>query len=153
VALVVECVPSKNEALSSNSSTAQKKKKEKQIKSTYFCKVGYYEFQKHITIFHFFGEGCRTGVWTQDFMLANQESYCWSHTSNLFCSGYFRDGIFFLICLFICAIHCLSHSSPLPPIPSHPRDGILQSICLDWPQTSILPISASQIARTIGISH
>jgi hypothetical protein len=29
----------------------------------------------------------------------------------------------------------------------------LRTICLGWPQTLILPISASQVARIIGMSH
>jgi hypothetical protein len=32
-------------------------------------------------------------------------------------------------------------------------DGILQTICPGWPQTMILPISASQIARITDMSH
>jgi hypothetical protein len=31
-------------------------------------------------------------------------------------------------------------------------DGVLQTICPDWPQTTILPISTSQRARIIGVS-
>jgi hypothetical protein len=33
------------------------------------------------------------GVGTQGFTLANQVLYCLSHTSSLFCSGYFGDGV------------------------------------------------------------
>jgi hypothetical protein len=29
----------------------------------------------------------------------------------------------------------------------------LETICPDWPQTSVLPISASQVPRIIGMSH
>jgi hypothetical protein len=31
--------------------------------------------------------------------------------------------------------------------------GVLQTICLDWPWTVILLISASQVARITGVSH
>jgi hypothetical protein len=31
--------------------------------------------------------------------------------------------------------------------------GVSRSICLSWPQTSILPISAPQVAKIIGVSH
>jgi hypothetical protein len=31
--------------------------------------------------------------------------------------------------------------------------GVLRTICLGWSWTSILPISASQVARIIGMSH
>jgi hypothetical protein len=48
--------------------------------------------------------------------------YCLSHTSNSFCSGYFGDGVSWMI-------------------------------CFSWPQTSTLPISASQVARIIAVSH
>jgi hypothetical protein len=40
----------------------------------------------------------KTGVWTQDFALANQALYCLSHTSSPFCSGYFGDGVSWTIC-------------------------------------------------------
>jgi hypothetical protein len=32
-------------------------------------------------------------------------------------------------------------------------DGVSWTICLGWPQTSILPISASQVARITSVSH
>jgi hypothetical protein len=32
-------------------------------------------------------------------------------------------------------------------------DGALRTICLGWPQTVILPISVSQVARITGVSH
>jgi hypothetical protein len=32
-------------------------------------------------------------------------------------------------------------------------DGVLGTICLGWPPTSLLPISASQVARITGMSH
>jgi hypothetical protein len=33
------------------------------------------------------------------------------------------------------------------------KDRVSQNICLDWPRTMILLISASQVARITGISH
>jgi hypothetical protein len=33
------------------------------------------------------------------------------------------------------------------------KDGVLQTICPGWPRTTILWISASQVARTTGMSH
>jgi hypothetical protein len=33
------------------------------------------------------------------------------------------------------------------------RDRTLRTICLAWLQTTILPISASQVARVTGVSH
>jgi hypothetical protein len=32
-------------------------------------------------------------------------------------------------------------------------DGVSETICPDWPQTAVLSISASQVARTTGMSH
>jgi hypothetical protein len=32
-------------------------------------------------------------------------------------------------------------------------DGVMRTICPNWPQTSILPISASQEAKITGMSH
>jgi hypothetical protein len=31
--------------------------------------------------------------------------------------------------------------------------GVSRNICLAWPPTSILPISAFQVARITGVSH
>jgi hypothetical protein len=46
----------------------------------------------------------------------------------------------------------LSHSS-IPFCPSYCGDGVSWSVCLDWPQTWILLISFSQLARIIGVSQ
>jgi hypothetical protein len=32
-------------------------------------------------------------------------------------------------------------------------DGVSQTICLDWPRTMTLPISASQVAWITDVSH
>jgi hypothetical protein len=52
--------------------------------------------------------------------------------------------------------YCLSHTSS-PFYPGYFGDRILRTVCLGWPQNSILLISASQvariIARIIGVSH
>jgi hypothetical protein len=62
------------------------------------------------------------GVWIQGLTLTKQALDHFSHTSSAFCSGYFEDG------------------------------GVSQSIFLDWPWTTILPISVSQVARITGAS-
>jgi hypothetical protein len=46
----------------------------------------------------------------------------------------------------------LTHNSS-PFCSGYFGDGVLQISCPGWPQTSILPISSSQIARIIGVSH
>jgi hypothetical protein len=46
----------------------------------------------------------------------------------------------------------LSHDSS-PFYFGHLGDGVSQTICLDWPRTMILPISASQVASIIAMSH
>jgi hypothetical protein len=47
---------------------------------------------------------------------------------------------------------CLSHiSSPFHS--DYSGDRVLWTICLGWPWTTILPISASWVARITGISH
>jgi hypothetical protein len=33
------------------------------------------------------------------------------------------------------------------------RRGVSWTVCLDWPRTSVLPISASQLPRIIGMTH
>jgi hypothetical protein len=32
-------------------------------------------------------------------------------------------------------------------------DGVLQTICLNWPETAILLVSASKVARITGMIH
>jgi hypothetical protein len=69
------------------------------------------------SFFFFFLWDWDLNFWTQGFSLAKQALCCMSHTSSPFCFGYFADG----------------------------AGGL--SICLGWPWTVILPISASQVAR------
>jgi hypothetical protein len=33
------------------------------------------------------------------------------------------------------------------------EDGVSRTVCMGWPQAMILPISASQVARIINVSH
>jgi hypothetical protein len=49
-------------------------------------------------------------------------------------------------------LYCLSHTS-CPLCSGNFGDGAFWTICLGWPQTMILLISASQIARITGVSH
>jgi hypothetical protein len=49
------------------------------------------------SVFFFFLVG--PGIWTQGFILAKQVLYSSSHTSSLFCSGYFEDEVSQTICL------------------------------------------------------
>jgi hypothetical protein len=85
-----------------------------------------------------------------------------------FLSGYiralsFKRSFSFLFCLFFCVLvwtqgfalatkilYHLSHTSS-PLCSGYFGDGVLGTICLGWPQTTILPISASQISRNTGI--
>jgi hypothetical protein len=50
------------------------------------------------------------------------------------------------------ALYCLSHDAN-PFCSGYFGVGISQTICPDWPKTTILPISVSQVARIAGISH
>jgi hypothetical protein len=70
------------------------------------------------------------------------------------------NSIFFLVRLRFefGALHLQSrHSTAWATSPAHFALAILemmsQTICLSWPQTMILLISASQIARITGMSH
>jgi hypothetical protein len=49
-------------------------------------------------------------------------------------------------------LYCLSHTSS-PFSSGYFEDGISQTICLGWPRTAILLVSASQVARIPDISH
>jgi hypothetical protein len=83
-----------------------------------------YEVAKEIfCVFVLFCFFSGTGVWTKGCTLTKWVQL--SHTSSPFCSGCFGD-------------------------------GVLRTICSGWPQTAILlilRISASQVARIIGMSH
>jgi hypothetical protein len=84
-----------------------------------------------------------SGVWTQGLMLARQVIYNLSHSPSLFCS--------------------LDHDPPLFASPHSWNDrhellhpvivwgGVWKTFCSSW--ASILPVSASQVARIIGLSH
>jgi hypothetical protein len=50
------------------------------------------------------------------------------------------------------ALYCLSHTSS-PFCSGYFGDGVSRAICLSWPRTAILPISASQVARISGLSR
>jgi hypothetical protein len=50
------------------------------------------------------------------------------------------------------ALYCLSHSSSLF-FSGYFGDRVSRTTCLGWPQTVILPISASQVVRITGVSH
>jgi hypothetical protein len=50
------------------------------------------------------------------------------------------------------ALYCVNHTSS-PFCSGCFGDEVSQTICPGWPQTSILPISASQVARITGVSH
>jgi hypothetical protein len=50
------------------------------------------------------------------------------------------------------ALYCLSHTFS-PFWSGYFGDRVSRTICLRWPQTSILPISASQVARVTGVRH
>jgi hypothetical protein len=76
------------------------------------------------TFFFFFGG---TGVWTQGFVLAKQV-------------------------LEKQVLYYLSHISSLF-CSGYLGDGFSQTICLGWPWTTILPISASQVIRITGMSY
>jgi hypothetical protein len=49
-------------------------------------------------------------------------------------------------------LYPLSHTSS-PFCPGYSGDSVLWTICPCWPQTLILPISASQVARITGVGH
>jgi hypothetical protein len=49
-------------------------------------------------------------------------------------------------------LDCLSYTSS-PLCSSYFGDGVTQTTCPGWPQTEILLISTSQVARITGMSH
>jgi hypothetical protein len=74
----------------------------------------------------------------------NQSTHRVLLTKLLFCgTGVSTQG-------FMLAKQVVQTASPF--CPGYFGDGVSQTICLGWPQTSILPISASQVARITGRS-
>jgi hypothetical protein len=68
-------------------------------------------------------------------------------------SWYFLTYFYLLVGLgFELRASCLSHTSS-PFWSACFGDGLFGTICLDCPQTAILPVSASQIARITGVIH
>jgi hypothetical protein len=113
-----------------------------------------------IIINSFVGGG--SGVWTQGFVLARL--YHFSYTSNTFCFGYlviFETGSMFMHQLdgpqsYLCFLHSLDGRCVLPCPTFYWAfywDGVSCTFCPDWPQTAILPISASWVVRISGLSH
>jgi hypothetical protein len=49
-------------------------------------------------------------------------------------------------------LYHLSHTFS-PFCSGYVEDGVLGTICLGWPQTTVLLISASQVARITGVSR
>jgi hypothetical protein len=102
-----------------------------------------------------------TGDWTQNLMHARQMIYAelHPHALSLFscCWGFFS-----LFCETVVwtqdsalakqVLYCLSHTFR-PFFPGYFGNGVSWTICPVWPQTAILLISASQVARIIDVSH
>jgi hypothetical protein len=119
-----------------------------------FCHLCFAFISSCIVIcFCFFGFcfGGSSGVWAQGLALARQVPYHLSHVIIPFCFGCFWDRVSHL-CLGI-----MDHSSVDRSVPLHPAfigwHGASQTFCLGWPWTAVLLISASQVARVIGLSH
>jgi hypothetical protein len=76
-----------------------------------------------------------------------------------FCSGYSGDKVslflmlaFTLILLFYASCHSWVDRD-MSACSAICWDSVLWTVCAGWPQTLILPILASQVARIAGLSH
>jgi hypothetical protein len=83
--------------------------------------------------------------------------YYLSHSTSLFCTGYFWDGGVSLDALDhnhpICVFMCSRNDRVCILSPTIGWDGVLWNFSLDWPRSAVLPKSASQVASIIGLSH
>jgi hypothetical protein len=85
-------------------------------------------------------------------------STTWVMSAAYFCSGYSQTGFHFLPRLARTTILLFYISYPredgryatMPPIG---WEGVLKPFCLGWPQTTILPMSASQVTGIAGMSY
>jgi hypothetical protein len=104
-----------------------------------------------IFIYLFGGTRC----WAQGLILARQALYHLSHPIDPFYLCYFGDRVL-LFAEAGMAWHphiYASHIAGVTDVSTLGWDGFLLIICLGWPGTTILSISASQVARTICVSH
>jgi hypothetical protein len=96
----------------------------------------------------FWGEGWQSGIWTQGFMLARQVLYFLNYTSIHFCSGYFGDRVLLFAWTAI-LFYIFQHSWDDRCTPPHQlfsvEMGSHKLFDLDWPRTTILPISVSHM--------
>jgi hypothetical protein len=96
---------------------------------------------------------CVTGVWTQAFAI-----YHLRHTSSLLALVILEIQSCVLhrqawSTILFCAFHHCWDDSWAHLCPAVGLDGILWTICLSWPETLILPVSAFQVARIIGLHY
>jgi hypothetical protein len=67
---------------------------------------------------------------------------------------YFLSRLFWIMLLLFQASCCRWGNRCTPPLPAFfCWNGVLLNFCPFWSQTAILPISAFQVARIIGINH
>jgi hypothetical protein len=96
MAHMVECLPRKCEALSSNPYTAPLHQKRRC--TLHYTLRHYLKFSLCLFCFCFLFFFGGTGIWIQGFTLAKQVLYTWATTSSPFYSGYFGDGDSRTIC-------------------------------------------------------
>jgi hypothetical protein len=97
---------------------------------------------------------CSSGDWSQGLVL-----YHLSHSTSPFCIGYFWDRVSFYaraawIVILLFELPCRTWMTDMYHYPQLLIEmGVSRTFCLGWPQTLILPISASLVARITGVSH
>jgi hypothetical protein len=98
----------------------------------------------------------KTGVWTQGLSLVRKTLYHLSHTSSPLCSSYFGDRVLLKPAWTVIPLFLVSHVAwDDKHGPLHPAigwDEVLRTICLGWPGTAVILISASWVARITSLS-
>jgi hypothetical protein len=95
--------------------------------------------------------------WTQGLALARQLLYLFNHSANAFCDGVLEIGSYFMLRLawtttfLICALPCNWEERLVLAIKW--LRWVSRNFSPGWLQTSVLLISASKVARVIGMGH
>jgi hypothetical protein len=103
--------------------------------------------------------GINARLWTQDFALSRQVLYHLSYIYSPFCYCCFDDRVHFFpklvktVIILFCTSQCHWDDRHVSQHPTFIIDMVSHKLffCLSWPWIMILPMSASQVFRMLGL--